>query len=462
MKPHLEHFKLQLTDLQRSESYEFVGGRDFRVDFRAVLNDLLLPLSPRLADLLRIASSIYFIDRLIMRDRKHGPKNWPRKISCSVEVRELEFWMTPGIHEIVQNSIQFVSGDQWEITFLHDRTAPKLPNGRLYTAGQLFDTPPMVSLYSGGLDSAAGLAHRIADGQHRLIPVIVRHRTDIVRKATQQLDQLSQYFNVNLTPLSAVMSMIPPKRLIKHEELSQRARAFLFVAVAGVVAGVAGSSVIEMYESGIGAVNAPLLSGMEGSQSTRGAHPTFLSSMSRLLSLVADHRIEVTLPFLNATKGDVVKSLANSPLKDVATSTISCSHFPVRLDKGGPWKSCGLCPACIFRRLALYSAGIEESPEMYQHDLLDPVSCRLDPKKLRYLMAYLLHVDSLSDLDQGRLPLVIAGHLRSTGLLSPSDSQQPYVELFRRFRSEWHGLLEHARRTGCDWASRIDVSVQAA
>ena len=103
---------------------------------------------------------------------------------------------------------------------------------------------------------------------------------------------------------------------------------------------------------------------------------------------------------------------------------------------------------------------------MAENEYLDSTKARrwrsVGSKKLRYLLAYLLQVDSLSELDQGDVPLTITRHLRRTDILRPDDSQKLYVELFRRYRGEWRGFLDRARRNGCEWASRIDLPNPAA
>ena len=72
---------------------------------------------------------------------------------------------------------------------------------------------PSSAFYSGGLDSAAGLARRLSDGiDAPLIPVVVRHRTDIAKKATEQIDRLGRAFHTKLQPICAAMSMAAPKR----------------------------------------------------------------------------------------------------------------------------------------------------------------------------------------------------------------------------------------------------------
>lgn len=73
-----------------------------------------------------------------------------------------------------------------------------------------------------------------------------------------------------------------------------------------------------------------------------------------------------------------------------------------------------------------------------------------------------LSVDNLSQLDEGHLPLIVARHLRTTNLLQHGEPIRPYVDLFHRYKTEWHNLIEQARRNGCDWVRRIDLPGQAA
>ena len=206
-------------------------------------------------------------------------------------------------------------------------------------------------------------------------------------------------------------------------------------------------------------MNVLLLAGMEGSQATRSAHPHFLELMSRLLTLVLDREVRVELPFRQSTKGDVVASLRGFPLSKLAGATVSCAHFPVRTRKGEGWKSCGLCPACIFRRVALHAAGVYEPVERYAHDILNADSKEIPRKKMRYLLAYLLQVDSLRVLDEGRLPPLLEQHLRNTGI---DRARCNYAEVYGTYRSEWYEFIRHARCNGCDWAFRVELPAQAA
>ena len=218
------------------------------------------------------------------------------------------------------------------------------------------------------------------------------------------------------------------------------------------------SDTLELYESGIGAINAPLLAGMEGSQATRSCHPVFLEKMSRLLSLAAENPITIVLPFKDFTKGELVRGLAGEELQNVARNTISCANIHC----SGIGQSCGFCPACIFRRLALHTACIEEPGSSYQVDLMSPTSGQVASEKLNYLKAFLLLVDHLEELDAGQLPIAISRHLRQTGILKTGKPMQFYLELFRRYRAEWLSLVRRARANGCPWGGLIALHNGAA
>ena len=126
------------------------------------------------------------------------------------------------------------------------------------------------------------------------------------------------------------------------------------------------------------------------------------------------------------------------------------------------WKTCGVCPACVFRRLALHAGGIDESPENYNIDLLSPLSDRMGPKKLWYLKAFLLLVYQLEELEEDRMPIVLARHLRETGVLGSEMTLQSCLDLYGRYRREWLAFLELARSNGCRWSNLIDLPAKAA
>jgi hypothetical protein len=172
--------------------------------------------------------------------------------------------------------------------------------------------------------------------------------------------------------------------------------------------------------------------------------------MSKLTSLIAGNELQFALPFEERTKGEVVKALADSGLKTLADASASCVHYPIRHKK---YKQCGLCPACIFRRVALASAGIAEPDNAYRYDFLGPAERinALPEARLGYLRAFLLQVAHLADVEN-RLPPAFERHMVGTGIIQRGQAQKGVARLLARYRDEWTVIAAAARERGHAWA----------
>lgn len=405
-------------------------------------------------DLLRIASAIYFTDRLMQRKRRDQRRYWSRSLILKVGVLQPDRWSSNDVRDAVADGLEFLTDDAWELIFEKDdqRTGRQIQRA-------LFSIPvdSRVCLYSGGLDSAAGLANQVAtDADRHVLPVTVWHQP-IQRKMVQrQYDLLRSKLDVTISPLIVKAARIwMPDLAHIREELSQRSRAFLFMAAGGAAAAMAGASTIEVYESGIGAINLPLMAGMVGSRTTRSAHPEFLRKMSRLVSLIAEQEITFKLPFMDRTKGQIVKALTDHGLAELPPTTVSCVHYPLRESKH---KQCGVCPACIFRRQALLVAGIQEPPGTYKFDLFGSPSRanRISPKRLKHLKAFLDQVVQLTDVKPNHpMPARIRRHLFGTAILKAGQSPEPIIQLLGQYRDEWKDITARTAEQGFSWTKLI-------
>lgn len=465
MSHHANRFELEVRDSRWSEArtFRFGYGCDFTCRERILLENVPSPPCGRLLDLLRIASAVFFTDRIVRRDRRGGPNSWPRTISLALGVADTDFWSDATTSQRLHDVLRFVSGDNWTIRFT--------PPVARHTSGiewqrplasTFFPSSPRLCLYSGGLDSAAGLAHQLSlPNEKPIVPITVRHRSDLEDKVKHQLLSMGRFFGRELRSVVVPFEMSSPSKLVRSEENSQRSRAFLFVAVGAAIADGFGVSELEMFESGVGAINVPLLAGMEGSQATRGSHPHFLRLVSELLTLVVSRPFHVVLPFMTKTKGELVASLSRSDLRQIANDTCSCPSFPVRVPQIGRQQSCGVCAACLFRRLAMHTACIEEDSGDYQYDFLSR-DTTIPAKKRRYLSAFLNQVDCLKAMDFRKLPLPLEKHLRQTHVFDDGFSVETVVDLLRRYRDEWLGLIQRAESIGCKWTKLIDLPSKAA
>jgi hypothetical protein len=269
-----------------------------------------------------------------------------------------------------------------------------------------------------------------------------------------QMTLINFALRVNLEALILPFWMRSPGHLSKDEE-SQRSRSFLFCSAAAVLATLIEAQAIEMMEGGIGAINWPLMTGMVGSKATRSSHPAFLRRFSRLLQLVTDHNLQVDLPHRYLTKAELVNSLREAGLADIAIRTASCVHYPLRDSQA---KQCGTCPACIFRRQALLVGGIDEPVGSYKHNLFGRTDHDAPDENLR---AFLMQVDKLSTLDSSdEVPRSLVRHLRTTEVISDNRIPGPLIDLYRRYRREWLLLVERGLREGWKW-SQMMVATQS-
>ncbi|MEZ6069464.1 MAG: 7-cyano-7-deazaguanine synthase [Pirellulales bacterium] len=341
------------------------------------------------------------------------------------------------------------------------RSYPDSPYRQRYLGEGFAHHDEVACLYSGGLDSAAGLVARLrSQDALKMTPVTVVHRSDIGSQSRSQLAVLQKHFNGRLSPIAVPFEFRRSERSRKREP-SQRTRSFLFASVGFVVAASNDQPFLEAFESGIGAFNTPLMGNMRGSQATRGMSPYALDLMSDIASRVFDKPFRLSLPFAHQTKAEVVRALHDSQLGDLARETVSCVHYPVRNEAGKGHRQCGVCPACLFRRVALAAAGIDDPAHGYKFDVLDP-SVVLAEKEARPLVAFLNQVDAINANTDAGLPAYVASHLRRIGVLKAGGDNSVLADLYRRYAAGWAAFIRQGRRNGCHWTKLIDARSAAA
>lgn len=339
--------------------------------FKALLS---LP-SRRCLDLLRIAAGVYAVDRISKRKKLRDNEDGIRQLRLVFEVRDHAFWTQSSINDALADVLCFLTDDDWSFDFQPAQLAPgDLGHQDFLDLPRPFQ-PRHAALYSGGLDSAAGLANRYLEGANDFILVTVSHQSGLHRRVEKQIKGLNTLIfnsrgitsNVLHSTLTTSLEGGRSKR-IRQQERTQRTRAFFFCAAAAIAAKAYDLEVIEIFENGVGAINLPLMTGMLGSGlSTRGAHPTFLRLMSTLSGQVTEKPVRFVLPFDDKTKAEMLQDMKAVP--DLATwsqSSRSCVHTSLR--QVGK-THCGRCPGCIERRQAFAAANIEEDLDLYQTDL---------------------------------------------------------------------------------------------
>ena len=435
-------------------------GKDFYFDPFRFERHLIAAIDPLAVDLLRVALGVYVLDRVTRRKNRSPWSSAPRDMVIDIQVCRPEFWREPHIRRLIEEVLRFLSSDLWQVSFSQLARQPEPRQDAL----QYPEAKPVVCLYSGGLDSAAGLATWLRDNSEPVLAVCVLHQSAQKPLCDDHIRRLRNHYqrDLNLIPIRA--QLMSAGRL-DCQERTQRCRSFLFIA-AGIVTAIAKhASRVLMFESGVGAVNAPMMSGMAtGGRTTKSSHPYLLKRMSELATLIAMRPIDIELPYWQSTKAELVAVLGSQggqmgadSLAEVARKSISCVHYP----RHTKHRHCGVCPGCIGRRQAMLCAGIVDSDQEYEYDLFSNDPSRLpSADKLDFMKAIIAQVHDFSAINDN---LDLPDRLRSwflgpAGIATSEDGARPWLAVLRKYRLEWLGLAQAQRDSILPWALWLDPS----
>lgn len=356
--PNVEHIFDFLPDSGNFSRVNVTGSQAasesaLRVSVRDDLAQLKLqPNVPSyIADLLDLAAALHTVDRVVAPHPRRR-----RRLQINVPLREPALFCRGEVLSALHDILLWYTEDEWTINF---RSRPA--GFRQASCGFGHDERE-VALWSGGLDSLAGLAGRLRDspatrfmlvgtGSNKEILGLQRILyQDLCRRLPQDDIALSQ---VTIHP-EGVSSV--PGRL----NSAPRLRGAVFLLVGAAQALCAGQTTLHVYENGVGAINLPLSGGLAGIDHSRAVHPRSLRLVSRFLTLVADEPIEIVNPFLFATKAKMCRAIRHSGLSDLIKHTISCDTKPRRSYGNVKVRHCGKCTSCLLRRQALAAADIED------------------------------------------------------------------------------------------------------
>ena len=296
-----------------------------------------------------------------------------------------------------------------------------------------------VSLFSGGLDSLAGLAQHALQrpaGTCVLVSGITNNRPlDAQKKQIQRIKAALKHRTANHGPrirhVAVRFGINNPSR--RPEEKSQRTRSVVFLALGTATAFQADTDTLWVYENGLGALNIPLNESQLGVDNYRGVHPRSLRMASELFEKVLGRKIHIENPCLFVTKAEMCEHLKSANLVESIADTVSCDSFPVRVSGQPQW---GFCPSCNLRRMSIRAAGLSDYDlaDGYLHDVLD------SRPTLRKDQIYEL---STTDYQVGKFKMCL-------------DSQNPWMSLTIEFPKLAITCAELVTRKGLDYGDTVD------
>lgn len=386
-------------------------------------------------DLALLAATVTAADTRISRDTE-SQDSWTREIDLYVPVLDPVLWS--GTAALLARMLNFLSGDRWRVFFrgrhrdyreLIARPAELIPPA--------FDS---VCLFSGGLDSFVGAIDLLAVDGH---PLFVSHYWD-ASTSSQELcaHRLGGVYG-DLSPRHVRARVGFPDDLVAGSvpEKTQRARSFLFFALAAMAAsGLEDDSTICVPENGLISLNIPLDPLRVGAWSTRTTHPFYMARWNDLLRQIGIHA-SMENPYRFQTKGEMLSGCANRDLlRRYVGETISCSSVTKGRWKGFALGHCGYCVPCLIRRAAI-TAAFRNDPTDY------PTMPVLTAHPLNARTAEGEHVRSFQMMARrlGHQPGLAAILVHKSGPLSdyPPADLTAYADVFRRGIQEVHSIVRN-------------------
>lgn len=391
---------------------------------------------PRAYDALLVAAAVEFADKT-----QHRPRlGWSRDFNLHIPVHEPDRWTDREVADSLRDVLDFLTGDRWHITFYARKDAQEPAQGRF----SLNDDVEAVIPFSNGLDSraVAGLLERQMG--NRLVRVRLGSR--IPKK--EALSNAKQ-------PFTSVPYFVHAGER-RFVESSARSRGFKFALISGLAAFLANAPKVIVPESGQGAIGPTLVTVGHAYEDYR-SHPLFTRRMERFLQALLGHAVRFSFPQLWNTKAETLRKFIDECPDDSSwVDTRSCWQQNRQVSVDGKRRQCGICAACMLRRLSIHAAGLREPKEVYVWEDLtashfragaaSSFSAQKKTAALReYAIAGALHLDHLAALPDSSANAqaldLSAFHIAQALSMTPVDVRRKLDRMLRMHGREWRNFM---------------------
>ena len=325
-------------------------------------------LPDRTLDLLELAAYVYCADRMRSRGSKDAVEYhaWARSFHFVVKVRDYDFWSREDVAAYLSQALQFMTGDRdYRFSFQPGHSTPRtgLFDNEQFQVDNSQDLD--VALFSGGLDSLAGVLDHLETTNEQTCLVSHQSQPGTVRTQRQLVAALKDHYPGRVFHYKFECHL----KGIRAVEETQRSRAFLYTSIAFAIAQAYGQGGFSVYENGITGINFPRRVDLAEARASRTTHPKTIYHLKQLFSLLGGRETHIQLPFLWRTKTDTLALLRDGPHPELIPSSVSCSKTFQNL---GQATHCGGCSQCVDRRFAAYAAKADDIDEsgIYANDII--------------------------------------------------------------------------------------------
>lgn len=391
----------------------------------------------RVYDAFVVAAAVQFCDHVKARSKI----SWGRAFELQIPVHNPGLWNSPAVSGTLHDTLTLLTGDHWSIEFIKRK---KMADQPLQSDLKLPTNAATLMPYSDGLDSLAvsNLAANASSNQLMRVR-LGSNRLGGGRSSKKEPFALVPY-RVRYKPYGG-------------SESSGRSRGFRFALLSAVGAFMADANEIIVSESGQGAIGPTLVTVGQSYDDYRN-HPLFTNKMTSFIAALFGHDVTYVFPRIWHTKGETLRSyLDTEPDNDTWRKTWSCWQPNQFSSVDGAKRQCGICAACMLRRLSVHAAGEKEDRQTYVwEDLSAPSfeSGAADNFKLRYprgshfqyAIAGTLHLDHLAHFTRSPINKSVLGRKNrqlSTVLgMHEKEIEEKVTRMLQTHSTEWASFLE--------------------
>jgi hypothetical protein len=408
---------------------------------------------PVVYDALLVAAAVEFADRI----QRRPAYAWQRDIDLRIPVHDPDRWNDRRVTETLLDVLNFLTGDRWHIEF-YTRTRPMNPPEQ----GLLSLNPEVDAVipFSNGLDSRAVAGLIAREMGDKLVRVRLGSK---LRDGEALARQREAFTSVPYKVRSTKPGFVEP---------TARSRGFKFALISGIAAYLSNAGQVIVPESGQGALGPTLVPVGQAYEDYR-SHPLFTGRMERFLDALLDYNVRYVFPQLWWTKAETLREFVNQCGGDPSWSlTWSCWQQNRHASVDHKKRQCGICAACMLRRVSIHAAGLAESGERYVwEDLSAPTFSEgaaesFDKQKItramrEHAIAGVLHLDHLAGLLQSPANTGILNlntFLLSGALGLPETVIRAKLDrLLRQHGFEWNQFLHSLGQNSfvADWALSV-------
>ena len=414
-------------------------GENLKFDMGGLQTYCLADRDERVYDAIVVAAAVQFCDHT----KRRPSATWRRNFVLSIPVHDRDHWNSAKVSNALHDALRFLTCDQWQIAFESRKTSAAVPHPGNFN---LPDDTAVIIPFSDGLDSHALAGLMKLEHAHNVIRVRLGQQS---RRGYENGSQSSHFTSV-------------PYRIGYGKncsvETSGRSRGFKFAVLSGVAACMSGAKEVVMPESGQGAVGPSLVPVGQAYEDYRN-HPLFTDRVATFLSALLGHTVRFTYPRLWYTKAETLAEFVAKCPEDGRNwdQTRSCWQGQRHVSVSGKMRQCGICAACMLRRMSIHAAGLSESKQSYVWEDLttaryeDGAAPSFENRKPKgamyeYAIAGTLHLDHLAGILHSRAnqtALFRQVFLLSRSLGRPEEDIRAKLErLIRKHTDEWKGFVE--------------------